>query len=294
VQPVAYDLDTYQVVNWIKKRSNNLKKNVNSDEVLLLGPCHLLQLSNFFNTDNNFFQYIKKGGVVKYDCPAFLLAKKEDLKGSTFVSDDFTWSIKDYDLFNLKINQIDTLVLSLEDFLSDNLYVKDNGLLFRYEGYLEHKYQTVRLPISKRVELLMSVLDGLVRRVKENCQIFLLDGVITNKTPENIKSVRLVYSHIINKHYRESLNIIDLSYYANRKKDLADGVHLDRLSYFNLFEDIVDNNVKTSLVDYSAYDNSKEFRTRYLNFRDLVTNKLKRNSALYKTARFIYRLLNVK
>ena len=260
----------------------------------MLGPCHLLQLSNFFQTDNVFFQYFRDGSLIKFDCPSFILAKREQVKRSKFVSSRVTWRLKEFDAFNVSLESADILIISFEDILSDNPYVIEDELLFRYEGNKKSSMKVVSLDINERAELLKKMIDSIIYRASPDANIYILDSVLTKNTPKYIKEVRLVYSHLLYKHYSHILEIIDMTSYKTIKgASIDDGVHLDRLAYRQLFLDIVNKDKKSIISDYSAFENNQYFASKYKKIRLALKRNIGDRSWLFRISKIVTKYLNV-
>ena len=263
VKPVAYELSDYLNVDWISDGSSCVADDLDLSS-MLLGPCHLLQLSNFFNTDLGFFQYVKNNSIVKFDCPSFILSSKNSIIHSSFVSSGYTWSIEEYDNFHKNLPIVDLLVISLEDILLDNTYIYESGNLFRYEGAHSVNFSVKRLHINERVTLLIEIIEFLIASVSDSCDIYILDGFFSKNTPDYAASARLVYSHVIRKHFNNRLNIIDLSSYEVCSGNYVDdGFHLDRLSYYKIFNDIKKREIKLKLSDYTVFDKPLDKKVLY-------------------------------
>jgi len=281
VGPVAYPVDEYLPVDWISETTINPERSKNND-TLLLGPCHLLQLSNYFRTENNFFQYVKNGSLVKFDCISFLVGKREKIIESQFFKSGLVWSIEEFDDFHENLRLSERIILSLEDLLGDRNYIFDNDCLFRYEGTIKAPYPTKKLTINERVGILISFLDHLVAHKKNSCQIYILDALITERTPDHLKDIRLVYSHVLHTKYSAMMTIIQMAdYLALRGSQLHDGVHLDRLSYYRIYNDIQNDSPQAVEFDYSVFDDNKIIMTKIFNLRLTIIRKLGRDSYLY-------------
>lgn len=281
VGPVAYPIDEYKPVDWISETTNNESLSKCND-TLLLGPCHLLQLSNYFRTDKNFFQYVKNGSLIKFDCVSFLIGRREKIIESHFFKSGLIWSIEEFDDFHEQLSLSERIILSLEDLLADRNYIFDNDCLFRYEGTIKANYPTKKLKINERVEILNLFLDRLLALKKDSCRIYILDAVISEHTPNHLKEIRLVYSHILHTKYSEVLTIIQMSdYRALSGSRLNDGVHLDRLSYYRIYNDIQNDSHREVKFDYSVFDDNKIIMTKIFNLRLMLIRKLGRDSYLY-------------
>lgn len=284
-EPIAYQIDEYKPAKWIKESSKVIREE-KSNNTLLLGPCHLLQISNFFDTDLNFFQYLNNNSIIKFDCPAFLQSDFFKISNSGFIKSGFVWSTDDYCKFHESLKKVDRIILSLEDLFIDNKYVKDGELLIRYEGNNKIKFETESIPMNDRVSILIEFLDYVLDIKKDNCDVFILDSLVNNKTPRNIIQSRIVYSHVIHKHFCNKISIIDMSFYENKKAIFgSDGVHLDRLSYYNIYNDIISNKINVKLVDYSNFVGRHVIKARA---RLFLKRKFGAASFVYKFGRFIY------
>ena len=76
---------------------------------------------------------------------------------------------------------------------------------------------------------------------------------------------RLVYSHLLHKHFSGSVFIVDMKYYdKSAGSTLGDGVHLNRKSYFDIYTSIVEGELPKSYFDYNKFE-SKYILLTYLN-----------------------------
>lgn len=288
--PVAYSIDNYSMVDWVTL-VDDFKEFESENSTILVGPCHLLQLSNFFKTELNFVQYNKSGSIVKFDCPTFFLGKKEDLEKSSFLSEGYTWTLNEYLSFHLNLKTTKLLIISLEDIISDRDYIFDSNCLFRYEGIEKCTYKTVKLNLDERIKILFDILNYLSDTMLKDSQIVVLDSIINNNTPSNLKGIRLVYSHILHKHFNNKLIIVDTNIYA--KNTSSDGVHLDRESYFNIYKDIKGNKINKSLTDYTLYDNSNNYTQIFYNLRLRFIRSFGSRSYLYKIVYNLKKLIKI-
>lgn len=288
--PVAYEIDQYGEVDWVTEGSTYL----NATETLstvLLGPCHFLQLSNFIGAEHNFVQYVKDGSVVKFDCPAFLSGDREGICTSDFIKQGYSWSIEEFDEFHEAILSADRIILSLEDMLVDRNYVYENKMYFRYDGNKKINANIRSLHINQRIKLLFDILTKISEVSKPSCELIILDGLLTKSTPKHLQQVRLTYSQFIYKYFGHTYKIFDLAKYAPSQN--VDGIHLDRLGYFNLSRAIERNDSSCSMnFDYSNYDDRNNRRTRLNKFRQRFIQFIGRDSILYSWARGFNKYFN--
>lgn len=283
--PVAYPINEYYPVTWVSEGSND-NCDEKSNEVLLLGPCHLLQLSNFFDTELNFVQYLNGGSIIKYDCPAFFSPDQNKVISSSFIKNGLSWSMEDYEKFHNSIHSVDKIILSLEDLFVEQQYIYQNGLYFRYEGNNKLKYQIKTLDMNKRVSVFISFINYLLESKNNKCKIYILDSLINEKTPNNLVQARLVYSHLLHKHFSGSVFIVDMKYYdKSAGSTLGDGVHLNRKSYFDIYTSIVEGELPKSYFDYN------KFESKYILLTRLILSAKRKfgvNSFIYKFGKFLY------
>ena len=293
-EPVAYPLGAYSPATWINSGDEIVADGASDEGFLLLGPCHLLQISNFFRTNNNFCQYLKDGSIVKFDCPAFFLATEDEVCNSNFIKSDLSWNINEFRAFHKELPNSKIVILSLEDVLSSNSFVVEGRNFFRYEGNKKCSAKMTSLPMVARVEMLRQVIDFILRTVAKDAKIFLLDSVLNKNTPKHLLQQRLIYSHLIHKYYSNKLTVIDMAAYQNKNIE-NDGVHLDRVGYYYMSQDILSNNQRLVVEggSYEGFSDYSSYASNRLSIRNFIWRNFGVNSNVYKFLRFISSRFNL-
>ena len=290
VDPVAYSVSEYGAVDWITEvdADTQVEAVINPSSALLLGPCHLAQLGSFFGAEYEFFQYESASGVVKFDCPAFLGAPLSKVEDSSFIAQGYSWSIQEFKDFRASLRGASQIILSLEDLLSDRDYVFEDGIYYRYEGVKKCGFPTRKLAMEERVDVLFNFLNMVLEEKKDSADVYVLDCIISAKLPEHLKGVRIAYSHSLYKYFSGRLRIIDPSSYVSQEShDSSDGVHLNRYGYFELAQDLKHGNVRAARADYSSFDNGRNLKMKFFNFRLRVIRSLGEESTAYRLLRYM-------
>jgi hypothetical protein len=281
--PVAYSLEQYKPASWINQKLDINEESIDvADGLLLLGPCHLLQLSNFFKDSNNFCQYLKGENLVKFECPSFFLASEIDVSRSDFIRKSKSWNLDEYSKFHCALPQSRVVVLSLEDVMACSKYVFENGHYYRCSGIEKSSFKTVTLSVHERAKLVFNILNFILKTVPSDSKVFVLDGLINENTPIHLIQARLVYSHILHKFFKGRLTIIDLSNYQVVGNH-SDGIHLDRLGYYRVFTDITSGNFRCSeTFSYQNFNDYWSLRGVGLSIQDYILQNFGRQSRVYK------------
>lgn len=241
VQPISYGLDAYENIDWIrlisKRFDSTLERLTEKEEqkTVLLGPCHLLQLSNFIRNSYDFVHYQKGKNQIKFDCPGFFLNDSEEVNNSDLISDGVVWSKSEFNSFHNELKTADSIVLHLVDILSDYKLIRKGNLIFRENKILSKNKSVEKLTLSlnDKVQLLDRMLDKVLESKKTNCKVYLLDTVLNDKTTVSRIKYRLAF-HIYSKQLNKNgIEIIEMNSLLDTSK-YNDGSHLNRNGYFDL------------------------------------------------------------
>ncbi|WP_157822268.1 hypothetical protein [Shewanella sp. Actino-trap-3] len=294
VQPVAYPLSQYELVDWVKCITTPFTektKHSHDLNVMTLGPCHLLQLTNFIPNSTNYVHFVKHGHVIKFDCPSFILSTKEQVASSEFISKGYSWSHEDYSKFHNELHTFDKVVLSLDDILMNDNLIKIDGMIFRIpkaQKIENIKYENITLDINSRVIILKNILIYLFGAVSENCKIYILDSIYNSKTPSELSMRRLIFSHVINKLKNDNLEIIDMNSLLDSIA-FNDGIHLNRSGYYELSKIIMFNQHAGNICtdDYKPFLNVKfKDNTKFIRVRQYLVNFLSHAPIVLKLTRW--------
>ncbi|MFS1895213.1 HAD-IIIC family phosphatase [Vibrio lentus] len=239
IEDVAYPLYLYESVDWIKNIDGNIffsseQKNESIEEsLLLLGPCHLLQLENFLPGCSSYVHYIKNDQMVKFDCPGFFLNNLEDVCSSDIFEKTDVWGKSEFIEFHEKIKHVDKIVLHIGDILHDYKVLKYGSLIFRGNKKLERSglFEVVEHDINRKIRYLDDILSYLTSEIKDNAQIYVVDSVLNAKTSVSRIEYRLAFSIYLDQLNIERINIVRMNTLVD---EVNDGSHLSRMGYYNL------------------------------------------------------------
>ncbi|WP_133406244.1 HAD-IIIC family phosphatase [Parashewanella tropica] len=307
VEPVSYEINTYEDANWVslvESFSNSDLLNKKSKSVILVGPCHLLQASNFIHDSIDYVHYHNGTHIVKYDCPGFFLNKKEKVETAPIMDKELFWTKSDFNDFHEQIRNTDILVLSLDDLLNDYWIIEEDGLMFRCDsGDLASIFNSRKASSKDKLQYIDEIIKRVLCETKEDSDIYLLDSVFNSNTPRELMLNRLIFSYKIKSYSSNRLHVINMkSLLVNN--DYGDGIHLDRKGYYKLSEIILDKEHSSETVKNSFDDEilsivnedrlKKEIYYKCVKLKAQTLLKLKNYKYLYRLLRYFYRKLLLK
>ncbi|PNH90827.1 hypothetical protein C1M56_00820 [Vibrio diazotrophicus] len=277
-EPVAYQINHYKDVDWVsvvESFDTFNGESVNYSHILALGPCTLLQMSNFLKGSKEYFHYVNASGVmVKYDCPGFFINDPDLVNKSNYLEQGNSWSKESFFQFRNDLKLAKRVVLDLADLLSDYKIIKVDGLILRKTNQCFDNSED--LNINEKVNLLKKSIEFVLNNISENSEVILLDRVIDEESL-NLKEVKLAYKYFINvfSSYDNRIKIIDLNkfYDADLYGD-SDG-HLNRSGYLGLARavggyDAVDDHFSLD-IDYNVFINKNKITLNNIdNIRDVA------------------------
>ena len=312
-EPVAYSLDTYGDVNWIAQVESFdtvAQEQSESDKVVILGPCHLLQMSSFLKGSKNFVHYVRNRKIVKFDCPGFFLNDPEAVYNSEFLDRNEVWTKQEFKDFHSCIKSVDRIVLSLDDLLLDHKLIKIENMIFRYQ-HDNKKYDQFILDvdINDRVGLLDRCIEKVISSTKDDCRIYILDSIYNlNSVPET-RFKRLAFTAYLSTLKHSKVEIINMNSILNNT-EFNDGVHLSRSGYYYLSQVVKGvqpppSEFKIDYRNYTSYYSDREIVKRWVEgqiaevwrkikiiekkAKEFVKNSLRNSPFVLSTCQYLYR-----
>ncbi|XNJ86485.1 HAD-IIIC family phosphatase [Vibrio cyclitrophicus] len=204
VEPVANEVTQYNNVDWIKVASCPFDEKDDGNALatystLMLGPCHLLQLSNFIHNTKTFVHYYSDMGMIKFDCPAFLMAKDLTEQQRHFVDEGATWSTQEFESYHQELKKCERIVLGLSDLVLDYDVVEVDGLYFRADGINKNifDYSFSKLSLKERVSLLSEILNNIISISDSKTEIYILGPIYSPSTPLDRLGFMFAYDEIL-------------------------------------------------------------------------------------------------
>lgn len=258
-EPVAYGLNSDLRVDWITLEkefdSTNSTTNVIAS-TLLLGPCNLLQASNYLGGSVNFLHTLRNETCIRFDCPGFFLSDAVDVKHSDFLDGQLIWNKQEFFAFQENVKTQERIVLDLFDFMVCESLGEIDGLYFRPEFLSEQVQNTLKLhplSINQRLALVKKCVFFVIEHSKGDACIFILNRVFNVTTKPKERGLRLAYDRFIQTLVHPKLHLVPLNALLD-KSAFDDGLHLNRSGYFALAESLKTGQIPVWEFDYNVYD----------------------------------------
>lgn len=262
VEPVAYDLDLYGGAPWIRRRDASTGlfadgESFDGSNILLLGPCHLLQTSSYLGRGTLDFLHEYRGNyLIKFDCPGFFLSSRSDVENSRFLERGVSWSKDDYIRFHDVLPSAKMVVLDLGDFSRFDKLAKIDGLLLRPTWEATEvipDLQYVSFDFTRRLELVREVVDFVCRSTGGDVEILMLNRAFNRKTAKGKLATELAFDHLLRSIRDPKVRAVDCNTLVNHA-DFDGGGHMPRAAYFALSEIINGRSeVPDNPFDYSLF-----------------------------------------
>ena len=251
-EPVANQLDSFPVVDWIGFRSgDDVVANLRDIRIVVIGGCDMLQLSTYCSANSTEFTNRDVGGVIKrLDDPFLLLSDPEAVRTSTLREHVPAFIHQEMIELRAATQAADAVVVSLYRMMEINYFRgrdgltglrldedavlqilrSDRGLWFiRNFAYVEFSHEERQNLIRAFLEKLSALVPGHGRI------IVILETAQTGKISDR-SSARTLYNDFIVglSNLMPNVQCIDIYQVANEKWVFDDGFHMSRQGYFEL------------------------------------------------------------
>ena len=241
VQPVAYEPDVSEKVDWItlvEEFDSREYEVEDCSNILLLGPCNLLQASSFLGGTTNFLHTKRNNAWIRFDCPGFFLSPQEKVINSSFLEKNITWNKAEYLAFRQALKTHRNVVCDIFDFLTCTEIGWVDGVFFRtdlLDDSLKLGVVTEELSVEQRLHYLASTLDWLIDELSDTSTLTILLRVVNDKTPQEEATLRNKFASFMKqrKQTLHNVELIELTPLLDAST-FNDGLHLNRSGYFKL------------------------------------------------------------
>jgi len=193
-EPVSYGLDSHAQIDWIKSGDDPGAVSVTASDrrLVLLGNCDLLMLANYCSTNRvEFVNVTKKGVVVRYDDPGFILSDRATLRESEALRGIGYWTWEDAARFDEEIARADVLLLSMWVAMNSVCYKTLDGVELwprqqiakgfrdRDPQWFDDNFVRIGTDSSTRLARVKEALEAVAKRSRPGARIFLLGAAFS-------------------------------------------------------------------------------------------------------------------
>ncbi len=255
VPDVAYSLNS-QKVDWIAVKQNADQQNTlidNSNKLLLVGGCDLLQLASFCS--RNRVEIVNKTEmrhgdeyIIRYDDPSFFIADRTVLRTSEEIKQLSGWSYDDAVVLDQCLKDSSIVILSMREGLN-HIYIRTNKDIFvrvptrnidlylkKRSDWFNENFTIENLTTKDRLDLIERALQLAKDKSLEGAAVFILGATTRNEPSSRELVLSKLYNQFCLRFCQQNPNkcyFVDLDEVVH-SRHLFDNRHFSRDGYHAL------------------------------------------------------------
>jgi FkbH-like protein len=257
VPNVAYGLDCYDIVDWIKISDHHNTLGRDDRKLLLVGGCELLQLSSFCSSNRvefvNGLGVRGDGSLARYDDPSFITVDRAVLRASDAIREASGWTHEEALRLDGAIAEAKIIILAMRAVLrhlyvvaSDKVYIRmtksriDAYSVMNPEWFTRF-FSVIKLDVPERLRLIQSAFERVRVRCASDAVIFVLGANQKKQVNPFELMASISYNDFCRRFCHDNpgkFHFVDANQIVT-EDNLADPDHFKRLGYHQLARHIL-------------------------------------------------------